>query len=274
MAHVMEKFSLDGQTALVTGGAGLLGKQFTRTLGEAGAKVVVADINFDGAFDHSMKLREAGIPAIAVRVDVTNPGSVQAMVDHTIAEFGSLDILVTSAALDPKFDPDHLQEQSANAFETYPLAAWQEGMSVNLTGSFLASQAAAAHMVQQGHGVIIFISSVYGMVGPDQRIYPVVDGKQQFKPVTYAVSKAGIIGLTHHLAAYYAGTDIRINAISPGGVYDNHNEEFTQKYGQKVMMGRMAAVDEINGALLYLASDASTFVTGTNMVVDGGYTAW
>lgn len=270
----MDKFSLEGRTALVTGGAGLLGRQFTRALGEAGANVVVADIDFDAAHDHAQVLREGQIPAIAARVDVTDPESVSALFAHTLSEFERLDVLVNSAALDPKFDPQHLGEQSANAFENYALELWQKSLEVNLTGVFLACQAAGKVMVAQGSGVIINISSVYGLAGPDQRIYPRVDGHQQYKPVDYPVTKAGILGLTRYLAAYYAGTQIRVNALTPGGIYNQHDDEFATRYAAKSISGRMAHEDEMNGALLFLASDASSYMTGANLVVDGGYTAW
>ena len=271
---IYEKFSLQERTALVTGGAGLLGRQFSRTLGEAGANVVVADLDFDAARGHAQSLRDMGIRAITVKADVTNPDSVEALVAHTISEFGHLDVLVNSAALDPKFDPQHLGEHSANAFENYALEAWQKSLDVNLTGVFLVSQAAAKTMVQQGSGVIINISSIYGLVGPDQRIYPHMEGRQSYKPVDYAVTKAAILGLTRYMAAYYAGTKIRVNALTPGGIFNQHNDEFTTNYSSKAILGRMADEDEINGALLFLASDASSYMTGANLVVDGGYTAW
>lgn len=271
---IINKFSLDGRTALVTGGAGLLGKQFTRILGEAGANIVIADMDFDAAFDHSQRLRKEKIHTVAVKTNVTDPASVIAAVDHAVSEFGSIDILVNCAALDPKFDPEHIGEQSANAFETYPLEAWQTSLDVNITGVFLSCQAAAKIMVEQGSGSIINISSTYGLVAPDQRIYPPLSGMPQFKPVDYPVTKAAILGFTRYLAAYYAGTKIRVNALSPGGIYQQHDDYFTEQYSARTILGRMAQEDEMNGALLFLASDASSYMTGSNLIVDGGYTAW
>jgi len=274
MANVMEQFKLDGRTVLVTGGAGLLGRQFTRALGQAGANVVVADLNMRAADTHAKMLQGEGIQALGVKVDVTDPMSISAMVESTIAEFGRLDVLVNSAALDPKFDPENLDAQSANAFESFPLEAWQKAVNVNLTGMFLACQGAARQMVRQNSGVIINICSTYGLVGPDQRLYERPDGPQQYKPVYYSVTKAGVLGLTRYLSTYYAGKPIRVNALTPGGIYNQHDDVFVKGYSARTVLGRMANLDEMNGAIVFLASDASSYMTGANLVVDGGWTAW
>jgi NAD(P)-dependent dehydrogenase (short-subunit alcohol dehydrogenase family) len=274
MPTIMDKFSLNGRTALVTGGAGLLGRQFTRTLGEAGAKVVVADLDQKAASEQAQELMSDGISAISVGVDVTSPDLVTAMVNSTVGKFGSVDVIVNSAALDPKFDKENLDQQSANAFETFPLETWKQAIDVNLTGMFLTCQAAARQMLEQGSGVIINICSIYGLAGPDQRLYEQPDGSRLYKPAYYPVSKAGVLGLTRYLAAYYAGKNIRVNALTPGGVFNDHDANFTEKYTPKTMLGRMAEIDELNGGLLFLASDASSYMTGSNLVVDGGYTAW
>ena len=274
MATIMDKFSLEGRTALVTGGAGLLGRQFTQALGEAGANVVVADLNLGQASVHAQTLAGAGLNAMAVQVDVTDPASAEAMAQQAVAAFGSLDVIVNSAALDPKFDPENLYDQSANAFETYPLDSWKQALDVNLTGMFLTCQAAARQMVRQGSGVIVNICSIYGLVGPDQRLYERPDGPRQYKPVYYTVSKAGVLGLTKYLATYYAGQRIRVNALTPGGVFNQHDETFLKVYSARTVMGRMARQDEMSGAVVFLASDASSYMTGANLVVDGGWTAW
>jgi len=198
---------------------------------------------------------------------------VRDMVEETLARFGRLDILVNSAALDPKFDPEHA-EQASNAFEDYPLESWNLALEVNLTGMFLACQAAVKPMLAQGRGVIINICSTYGLVGPDQRIYQRPGQPPQFKPVYYSVTKAGVLGLTRYLATYYSGKDIRVNALTPGGVFNDHDEEFVRNYSARTVLGRMARREEMNGALLFLASDASSYMTGANLVVDGGWTAW
>jgi 2-deoxy-D-gluconate 3-dehydrogenase len=274
MSTVMDKFSLKGRVAVVTGGAGLLGKQFTRALGEAGAGVVVADIDHMVAENHANQLIDDGIRAIAVKVDVTDPESVAKLVAITVDRLGRLDILVNSAAMDPKFDPENINTQSSNAFETYPLDTWKNAVDVNLTGTFLVTQACARQMLSQNYGVVINICSTYGLVGPDQRLYERPDGSQQFKPVYYTVTKAGVLGLTRYLATYYAGKPIRVNALTPGGIYNQHDEAFVRAYAARTVLGRMAHQDEMNGAIVFLASEASAYMTGSNLVVDGGWTAW
>ncbi len=271
---IFDKFKLDGQAAVVTGGAGLLGKEFCRTLAQAGAAVVVADLNQAATKQVADDLVQSGYKALACTVDVTNPESTRAMADAAVAAFGRLDILVCSAAMDPKFDPQNQSAQSRNAFEDYPLSAWQQALDVNLTGMFLSAQAAVKPMLAQEHGVIINICSTYGLVGPDQRLYERPGQPQQYKPVFYSVTKAGVLGLTRYLATYYAGKNIRANALTPGGIYNNHDETFTKNYSFRTVMGRMAKKDEMNGAILFLASDASSYMTGNNVVVDGGWTAW
>jgi NAD(P)-dependent dehydrogenase (short-subunit alcohol dehydrogenase family) len=273
MTTILDKFSLQGQVALVTGGAGLLGKQFCRTLAEAGAQVVVADLNESASKALAQTISHDGYQAMGVGVDVTSPESTRAMVAAAVEAYGRLDVLVCSAALDPKFEPQH-QGQHANSFEDYPLKAWQEALDVNLTGMFLSVQAAVKPMIEQNHGSIILICSTYGLAGPDQRIYEREGQPKQFKPVFYSVTKAGVLGLTRYLATYYAGTKIRTNALTPGGVYNNHDEVFVRNYTARTVLGRMADQDEMNGALLYLASEASSYMTGSNVVVDGGWTAW
>lgn len=274
MGNILDKFNLKGQVAVVTGGAGLLGKQFCHTLAQAGAAVVAADLSAESSDKVAQGIRAEGGQALGVSVDVTRPDSVNAMVERTLSAFGRLDILVCSAALDPKVEPGSTV-RGGGAFEDYPLEQWKAALDVNLTGLFLCAQAAAKPMLAQDHGVMIFICSTYGLAGPDQRIYrkPGQEG-QSYKPVYYSVTKAGVLGLTRYVATYYAGKNIRANALTPGGVYNNHDEVFTQNYSARTVMGRMAHLDEMNGALLFLASDASSYMTGSNVVVDGGWTAW
>jgi 2-deoxy-D-gluconate 3-dehydrogenase len=273
---IQQKFDLNGRVAIVTGGVGLLGAEFCRTLAEAGAAVAVVDLNDSASQGTVDTLTKSGYKALAVPTDITQPDSVNAMIEKVLSEFGRLDILVNSAALDPKFDPDAAKKGIApGAFEDYPLDDWNAALNVNLTGTFLVTQACVKPMIAQGRkGSIINICSTYGLNGPDQKLY-IKDGERvAFKPVYYTVTKAGVMGFTKYLAAYYAGTDIRVNALTPGGVFNNHEEYFVKNYSAKTIMGRMANKDEMNGALLFLASDASTYMTGNNVVVDGGWTAW
>ena len=217
MSKIQDKFDLTGKTAIVTGGIGLLGREFCRTLCEAGAFVIVADIDAEKSETYSIELRSAGYQAGFHGVDVTNPKSVQEMVAKAVKGTNRLDILVNSAAMDPKFDVSQ-SNQSSGGFEEFPLDIWRTALDVNLTGMFLCCQAAAGQMVGQGEGSIINICSTYGLAGPDQRIYNKAGQPKRYKPVYYSVTKAGVLGLTRYLATYYAGTKIRSNALTPGGV--------------------------------------------------------
>jgi 2-deoxy-D-gluconate 3-dehydrogenase len=277
MKNIFEQFSLQGQAALVTGGAGLLGREFCRTLAQAGATVIIADVQIAAARQVAEDLQAQDLACLPLEMDVTSPDSVSTAVQTAMQTFGRLDILVNSAALDPKFDPAALEgdaDHHSGAFETFPLSAWQQALEVNLTGMFLTCQAAGRAMLAQGHGVMINLCSMYGLVGPDQRLYQQPDRPARYKPVYYSVTKAGVLGLTRYLATYYAGQDIRVNALTPGGVDNNHDESFLQAYAARSVLGRMARKDELNGALLFLASPASAYMTGANLVVDGGWTAW
>jgi len=237
----------------------------------------VVDLNAAAAEKVTAALTQAGYRALAVPTDITQPESVNAMLKSVVSAFGRLDILVNSAALDPKFDPDAVAKGIApGKFEEYPLEQWNAALNVNLTGMFLVTQACVKQMLAQGKkGSIINICSTYGLNGPDQRIYRKPDGSQPaFKPVYYTVTKAGVLGFTRYLSAYYMETEIRVNALTPGGVFNNHDETFVKNYSAKTILGRMAHKDEMNGALLFLASEASSYMTGNNLVVDGGWTAW
>ncbi len=273
---ILDRFCLDGRVAVVTGGSGLLGTEFCRTLAEAGASVVVADVDREAAEKVADQLRANGASAFAFPLDVTRLQSTRELVTETLERFGRLDILVNSAALDPKFDPQALAKGILpGRFEDFPLEMWNQALAVNLTGVFLVTQACVQPMLQQGKGSIINICSTYGLNGPDQRLYVNEKGERiGYKPVYYTVTKAGVLGFTRYLAAYYAGTQIRVNALTPGGVYNQHDEHFVRNYSARTILGRMAQKDEMNGALLFLASDASSYMTGANLIVDGGWTAW
>ena len=275
MTELPKLFDLTGRVAIVTGGAGLLGAEFCRTLAQAGAAVIIADMDGEAAANLAASLSQSGFQALGVGTDVTRADSVQGMVDSTLRNYDQLDILVNSAALDPKFDPQSKKSHSG-AFEDYPLDLWQQALDVNITGMFLSCQAAVKPMLEQGNGVIINVASIYGLTAPDQRVYQRDGEPPQYKPVYYTVTKAGVLGMTKYLAAYYAGiaARIRVNALTPGGVFNEHSDEFVKAYSARAVIGRMAEKDEMNGALLFLASDASKYMTGANLIVDGGWTAW
>jgi 2-deoxy-D-gluconate 3-dehydrogenase len=268
-----QRFRLTGKAAIVTGGGGLLGSGFCRTLAAAGAAVAVLDLDMSRAETVAGQIVEEKGEALAAEVDVTKVDSVLKAVARAENALAPADILVNCAALDPKFDPAH-RDASSNAFENYPLRLWEDALRVNLTGMFLMTQAVCAGMARRNRGSIVNICSTYGLVGPDQRLYQRDGQPAQFKPVYYSVTKAGVLGFTRYLATYYAGTEIRVNALTPGGVFQDHDPGFVERYSARTVLGRMADKDEMNGALLFLASDASSYMTGANLVVDGGWTAW
>jgi NAD(P)-dependent dehydrogenase (short-subunit alcohol dehydrogenase family) len=269
-------FDLTGRVAILTGGAGLLGKQYTRALLGAGARVVVADLQAEAASAAAQAaVNDAGGESLGIGVDVTRRDDIDRMVAVALDRWGRIDILVNNAAIDPKVDAG-VAQQPANTFEDYPLALWQQSLDVNLTGAFLCCQAVGRAMVRQKRGVIVNVSSTYGVVAPDQRLYQ-RDGEAEqtlFKPAAYAVTKAGIAHFTRYLATYWANDGIRVNTLTPHGIYNAQDEQFVRRYNERCPMGRMARVDEMNGPLLFLASDASSYMTGSNLVVDGGWTAW
>lgn len=271
---VDQYFDLSDRVAIITGAAGLLGSGYARTLASAGAHVVLADVDGPAVLDLAAKVQaETRVDALGVQTDVSSQESVKSLTARALEVFGRIDILVNNAAINPKFDSEHSGEH-VNNFENFPLEAWQESMDVNVTGMFLCAQAVAPSMREADKGVIVNVSSTYGLVGPDQRLYYREGEPIQYKPVTYTVSKAAAVGLTRYLATYFAGTGIRVNTLTPGGVFAGHDDEFVRRYSARTVMGRMADRDEMNSALLFLVSDASSYMTGSNLIVDGGWTAW
>jgi NAD(P)-dependent dehydrogenase (short-subunit alcohol dehydrogenase family) len=268
-------FDMSGRTVIVTGGAGLLGREYARALVDAGAHVVLTDIDEQGVNGVAAGLQGRAGTAVGIAADITDERSVAQLVRITLARFGRIDGLVNNAALDPKVGPRQIGNATV-AFENFPLDVWSGMLAVNLTGTFLCTREVGPAMLAQKHGAIVNVSSTYGMVGPDQRLYEteLAEAPRQFKAVAYSVTKSGVLGFTRYLAAYWGGTGIRVNTLTPGGVLADQPPEFVRRYSVRTPLGRMAERHEYCGALLFLLSDASSYMTGGNLVVDGGWTAW
>jgi NAD(P)-dependent dehydrogenase (short-subunit alcohol dehydrogenase family) len=269
MSTSLEQFGLSGRVALVTGGAGILGQRFVEALHSAGASVAIVDLRLA---DAQAVAERCGERTRGFACDVADPSSVRQCVEDVVRHFGRIDILHNNAATKTA-DP----RQFFTPFEDYPLSTWREVMGVNIDGMFLMAQAVGRQMLAQGQGgSIVQTASIYGLVGPDPRIY---EGSHYLggainTPAVYAASKAAVVGLTRWLATHWAPQGIRVNCLVPGGVSSGQNSVFADKYSQRVPMGRMAQADEMTGALLYLCSAASSYVTGQVLAVDGGWTAW
>lgn len=263
MERPEKMFSLRDKIAVITGGLGLLGTEYVKTLAAAGAKVVIFDIRLPPT-GHVLKKLSRTKPIQFYVVDITKPAEVRAALATVTQKWGIPSILINNAAIN--FVP---KKGETGAFENYPLDQWDAVLAVNLTGILVCSQIIGGAMAKNGGGSIINISSTYGVVSPDQRIY-----SNYIKPVSYSVTKSGVLNFTRYLATYWAKKNIRVNTLVPGGVFDNQEKEFVKKYSEKTPMGRMAKNNEFNGAILFLASDASSYMTGAELVVDGGWTAW
>lgn len=279
MANPLSRYDLTGRTALVTGAGGLLGKQHVAALAEAGARVVVTDVGLAQAEAAVAKLKQAAPTAelIALDINVTSLESVRAAGEQLASRGIAVDILVNNAAIDPKVTSAPGVMHSSR-FEAFPVPQWQTEIAVGLTGAMLCAQVFGGAMAARGRGVILNIASDLGVIAPDQRIYrqPNVsrEEEQPVKPVTYSVIKHGLIGLTKYLATYWAERGVRVNAISPGGVFNNQDPAFVERLTRLIPMGRMAEVDEYRSAVQFLCSDASSYMTGQNLVMDGGRSVW
>ena len=266
----MDLFSLNGKTAIVTGALGLIGKKHCEALAAAGANVVVADVNAARSEEFAVTL---GANHLGLGVDVTSEASLKAARDKIIARYHTIDVLVNNAAINDMFE-NPAMAKDLSAFENYPLDAFQKSLDVNVTGVFLCSQVFGTVMAEQGKGSIINVASTYGIVGPDQSIYRNECGEQTFyKSAAYPVTKGAVINFTRFLAAYWGNKGVRVNTLSPGGVENSQNEFFVSNYSAKTLLGRMANATDYQGAVVFLASEASAYMTGANLVVDGGWTA-
>jgi NAD(P)-dependent dehydrogenase (short-subunit alcohol dehydrogenase family) len=259
-----EKFDLSGKRILLVGATGVLGRGYAHAIARCGAKLAVADRKESDVLELAKS-----IGAIGIEVDVTDEASVVAAVGRAFAALNGLDGAVMNAAATGEF---LMKEGDAFApFEDYPLSVWQRTIDVNLTGTFLVAREAGRAMKQGRGGSLVTVSSIYGLVGPDHRIYD----NQPFKSFPgYSASKAGVLGLTRWLATWWGSDGVRVNCVTPGGVYNDHDPSFVVAYANRTPMGRMADRDDLIGIVLFLLSDAAAYCTGQNFVVDGGFTAW
>jgi len=264
-----DMFNLSGKVALVTGALGLIGKEHCKALAQAGATVIVADLSLDACVNFAATL---GNNSKGIALEITVESEVEKCADWVEKEFGRLDILVNNAAIN-----DHFQTSadllSLSSFENYPVDMFQKSWEVNVKGLFLCAQKFGKIMLKNKQGSIINIASTYGIVGPDQSLYQDEKGQQLFfKTPAYPTTKGAVINFTRYLAAYWGEQGIRVNTLSPGGVENGQTDFFMQQYSAKTLLKRMAKPDDYAGALVFLASDASAYMTGANLVVDGGFT--
>jgi NAD(P)-dependent dehydrogenase (short-subunit alcohol dehydrogenase family) len=274
--RIRRLFDLSGRVAIITGGAGLLGYQHGDVLAAAGAHVVLLDLATSDPAKAAAELTASHrVECIGLTADITDEASIVDSSHQILAKFGRMDILINNAANNPKVED--ATKLAWSRLENLPVGVWDADIRVGLTGAFLCSRVFGAEMAKAAGGVIINVASDLALISPDQRLYR-VDGlpedQQPVKPVTYSVVKAGLLGLTRYLATYWSGSNIRVNAISPGGVSNGQTEVFLSRLKQLIPMERMADRSEYQGAILFLCSDASSYMTGANLVIDGGRTCW
>lgn len=266
--RVAKWFDVSNRVVVLTGATGRLGRYYADVLSESRAHVVLIDLDQEKCETFARDLASKhGTCPLGLGVDISEKAQVFTAIDRVTKQYGRIDVLINNAAAQQLtvFDGD------VCSVEDFPLEVWQANLDVNLTGALLCSQAVGKQMVEQGGGVILNIGSVYGVVACDQRIY----GSSRINSsIAYATTKSGLVNFTRYLASYWQGKNIRVNCLSPGGVFNNQNPEFLENYIYRTMLKRMASLDDLGSAVLYLVSDASSWVTGTNLVVDGGFTAW
>lgn len=278
MTTALDRFRIEGKVAVITGGAGFLGVKHAEAILEAGGTPILADINERAAQQRASDLsKKYNREVLGIYADITTADSVQVLSDRCIENFDKVDILINNAANDPKVKQEKTDSVPWSRFEVFPEEIWSKDLSVGLTGAFLCSQVFGREMAKRKQGVILNIASDLGIIGPDQRIYRnagISEELQPVKPVTYSVAKHGMIGLTKYLATYWADKGIRVNALCPGGVYNGQPETFVRKLTNLIPMGRMADADEYKPAIIFLVSDASSYMTGASLIIDGGRTCW
>jgi len=266
-------FNVSGRNIVITGAAGMLGTQYANTLSEAGANVILLDVDEQKSAKLAQTLvKRYKTDVNSYVVDITQENQVAKIKDQVVSNYKRIDGLVNNAGYTNKTAILNSKKMYL-PFEEFPSDIWDSSIAVNLTGAFYCCREFGKHMLKQNKGVIVNIASTYGIVGADQRIY----GKNQINsPVSYAAAKGAIINMTRYLASYWHGKNIRVNTLSPGGVMDEkyQDKDFIKRYSERTMLGRMAKKEEYNGAILFLLSDASSYMTGANLIVDGGWTAW
>lgn len=276
--NTLDKFRLDDKVVVITGGAGLLGRKHAEAVLDAGGKAVLLDITDESLHNAIQELggkyNKEKIAGIVT--DITSREALEKTREKILSHYYRIDALINNAANNPKMEGNS-KNMAAIQFENFPLQMWLDDIAVGLTGAFLCSQVFGEVMSKQHKGVILNISSDLGIIAPDQRIYRkagLKEKEQTVKPVTYSVIKHGLIGLTKYLATYYAEKGIRCNALCPAGVYNGQNDEFLTKLINLIPMKRMADVEEYKSTILYMLSDASSYMTGSTVIVDGGRTCW
>ena len=278
ISSAKQSFDIKGRVALITGGAGLLGIKHAEAVAEAGGIPVLLDIDGERSKESAKKIGETfNVACCGLRVDITKQDSISNALETVLLKFCRVDILINNAANNPKVEGSILAESHWSRLENFPLDVWNKDVEVGLTGAFLCSKIVGSELARRGKGVILNISSDLGIIAPDQRIYKkegLSDDMQQVKPITYSVIKHGLIGLTKYLATYWADKSVRVNVLCPGGVYNNQPDDFVEKLTNLIPMGRMANIDEYKASVLFLISDASSYMTGSTIVVDGGRTCW
>ena len=263
-------FNIEGKTIVLTGSAGRVGSSFAHTLSSVGANVILVDketkANTKLALDIIKKYKTK---AVAQNIDINDSMQVEGLVEFVIKKYKKIDVLINNAHFVPR---DHPQRDAP--FEKFPVDLWDETISENMKGIFLCSQKIGNTMVKRKKGVIVNISSIYGLIGPDQRIY----GKSRLNsPAFYSATKGAMVNLTKYLASYWGPKNIRVNTLTLGGIYDkklHSGKDFVKNYSYKTMLGRMSNKEDYDGAILFLTSDASSYMTGSNLIIDGGWTAW
>jgi len=260
-------FDLTGKIAIVSGGAGTLGREYAQAIATAGGRVVLFDIMPRSELNrHVLDLDLPAGSVIGISVDVSDATAVRRVIKTTLKRFGHIDILVNNAALtDLSKNLDRF-----SPYEKFPEELWRRELEVTLGGAFNLTKAVIPHFKRSGSGVIVNISSIYGLVGPDNRIYQ----KGEYRSIAYSTAKSGILNFTRAMASYLAPYGVRVNTLTLGGILDRHDRRFTRAYSKRTMLGRMAQREEVRGPMLFLCSEAASYMTGANLVVDGGWTAW